>query len=43
MEEEKVGCAHSCDACAGCGHDHEEMEEMETGILTFVDDEEDTD
>ena len=39
MEEEKVGCAHSCDACAGCGHDHEEMEEMETGILTFVDDE----
>lgn len=39
MEEEKVGCAHSCDACGGCGHDHESMDEMETGILTFVDDE----
>ena len=38
-ENEKMGCAHSCDACAGCGHDHEAMDEMETGILTFVDDE----
>ena len=37
-ENEKFECAHSCDACAGCGHDHEEFdEEMETGILTFVD------
>ena len=38
-ENEKMECAHSCDACSGCGHDHEGMEEMETGILTFVDDE----
>lgn len=38
-ENEKMGCAHSCDACSGCGHDHGEMDEMETGILTFVDDE----
>ena len=38
MEEEKVGCAHSCDACAGCGHDHEEGHDhvAEYGINTFV-------
>ena len=35
MEEEKVGCGHSCEGCHACGH-----EEMETeGILTFVDEE----
>ena len=39
MDEKEIGCAHSCDACAGCGHDHSHEEEMETGILTFVDDE----
>ena len=40
MEEKEVGCAHDCHSCAGCGHDHDHMEEeMETGILTFVDDE----
>ena len=41
MEENEVKCTHSCSTCAGCGHDHEDHyeEEMETGILTFVDDE----
>ena len=38
-ENEEVECTHSCATCAGCGHDHEEFDEMETGILTFVDDE----
>ena len=33
-------CTHDCCSCTGCGHDHEhDVEEMETGILTFVDDE----
>ena len=33
-------CKHDCCSCTGCGHDHEhDVEEMETGILTFVDDE----
>ena len=32
-------CKHDCCSCTGCGHDHEhDVEEMETGILTFVDD-----
>jgi len=36
MEEEKVGCGHSCEGCHGCGHE----EDMENdGILTFVDEE----
>ncbi len=40
MDENEVKCTHSCATCAGCGHDHShEEEEMETGILTFVDDE----
>ena len=41
MEENKeFECTHSCASCAGCGHDHEGFEdEMETGIITFVDDE----
>ena len=40
MEEKEVGCTHDCCSCSGCGHDHDHMEEeMETGILTFVDDE----
>ena len=38
MEENEVKCTHDCHTCGGCGHDHME-EEMETGILTFVDDE----
>lgn len=38
MEEKEVGCTHDCCSCSGCGHDHME-EEVETGILTFVDDE----
>ena len=37
-ENEEFECAHSCDACAGCGHDHEEFDDEENGILTFVDD-----
>ena len=37
-EKEEFECAHSCDACAGCGHDHEEFDDEENGILTFVDD-----
>ena len=35
-ENEELNCTHSCATCGGCGHDHDEME---TGILTFVDDE----
>ena len=38
-EKEELNCTHSCATCGGCGHDHDEMDEMETGILTFVDDE----
>ena len=38
-EREELECTHSCATCGGCGHDHDEMDEMETGILTFVDDE----
>lgn len=37
-KEEKFECAHSCCDCDGCGYDHED-EELDTGILTFVDDE----
>ena len=39
MDEKEIGCTHSCETCGGCGHDHSHDEEMETGILTFVDDE----
>lgn len=40
MEEKELGCTHDCCSCSGCGHDHDHMEEeIETGILTFVDDE----
>ena len=38
-EREELECTHSCATCGGCGHDHNEMDEMETGIITFVDDE----
>ena len=38
-EREELECTHSCATCGGCGHDHDEMDEMETGIITFVDDE----
>lgn len=38
-EREELECTHSCATCGGCGHEHEEMDEMETGIITFVDDE----
>ena len=38
-EKEELNCTHSCATCGGCGHDHDHMEEeIETGILTFVDD-----
>lgn len=37
-ENEEFECVHSCEECAGCGHDHEEYEDEENGILTFVDD-----
>lgn len=36
MEEEKIGCGHSCEGCHECGHEHEAEDE---GILTFVDEE----
>lgn len=36
MEEEKIGCGHSCEGCHECGHDHDTEDE---GILTFVDEE----
>ena len=38
-EREELECTHSCATCGGCGHDDDEMDEMETGIITFVDDE----
>ena len=39
MEEEKdIECTHFCETCGGCGHDHEEFDDEENGILTFVDD-----
>lgn len=38
-EREELECTHSCATCGGCGHDHDEIDEMETGIITFVDDE----
>lgn len=34
-EKENLGCAHGCEGCHSCGP--EENEELETGILTFVD------
>ena len=37
-ENEELKCTHSCATCGGCGHDHEQTDEIETGILTFVDD-----
>lgn len=36
MEEEKIGCGHSCEGCSECGHNHDAEDE---GILTFVDEE----
>lgn len=35
-EEEFEGCTHSCDCCAGCGHDEEGMEDF-SPIITLND------
>ena len=35
---EEFECSHSCHECEGCGHDMEDFDDDENGILTFVDD-----